>query len=163
MRRVVSPWLPASAATMAAFAAAAGINTGSVWAQRRLRVLSRIFRRRASTAHLVLVVLVAAGLPLLADGRGGLGLSARPSAGSGLAFGASVLGGMLLVYAIGAPVRAWRTHTSLPVAPLIAVVVSPPGDALGVAIATLLAQQVNRAYPVSGPVQAAMGRRSAWP
>jgi biotin transport system substrate-specific component len=145
--------------------------------------------RRGFLACLVFVVLVAAGLPLLAGGRGGLGIFAGPTAGyvlswplaalvigwaweriplgtrTGAALGlaAIVVGGMLLVYAIGAPVQAWRTHTNLTVALLTGVVAFLPGDALKVAIATLVAQQVHRAYPVFGPARAALGRRSARP
>lgn len=41
--------------TMAVFALAAGVNTASVWAERRCRLLSRLFGKRAFAAHVALI------------------------------------------------------------------------------------------------------------
>ena len=96
--------------------------------------------RRGALAVLVFLVLVAAGMPWLAGGRGGLGVFAGPSAGFLLgwlpgaavvgtlvarrpATGrrrllawlllANVVGGIAVVYALGVPVLAWRGDLSL--------------------------------------------------
>lgn len=145
--------------------------------------------RRGFLACLTFVVLVAAGLPLLAGGRGGLGVFAGPTAGYVLAFPLAALGigwvwerlprhdalglalglaanvgfGMALVYAVGAPVQAWRTHTNLAVALLTGVVVFLPGDAVKAVVATLVARLVHRAYPVFGAGPSVLRRRSQEP
>ena len=97
--------------------------------------------RLGALAVLVFLALVAAGLPLLAGGRGGLAVFATPSAGyllgwvagafvAGLLAGrfagpgaerlrlvtllvAAVVGGVAVVYAFGIPVLAWRAHLPL--------------------------------------------------
>ncbi|GIJ72367.1 biotin transporter BioY [Virgisporangium ochraceum] len=125
---------------------------------------------RGAAACAVFLALVAAGLPLLAGGRGGLGVFAGPSAGYLIAFplGAfviglltermlpnyrlwlgiliNIVGGILVVYAIGIPVQAARVGSGL-----LAVVQASfqflPGDLIKAVIAAVVARQVHRAYP----------------
>jgi biotin transport system substrate-specific component len=129
--------------------------------------------RRGALAVLVFLVLVAAGLPLLAGGRGGLGVFAGPSAGflvgwvpgasvcgalaevrvprlqiAGLVV-AAVLGGIVVVYAVGVPVLAYRTHVSL-VHALTASLVFLPGDLAKAVAAAVIARGVERGYPLRG-------------
>lgn len=118
------------------------------------------------------LALVAAGLPLLAGGRGGLGVFAGPSAGyligwavgafvigwiverGGVRFqpaillAANLIGGIAVIYAIGIPVQAWVLGTSSVVSALIAGLVYLPGDLIKVAVATVVAAGVHRAYPL---------------
>jgi len=126
--------------------------------------------KRGALSVVVLLVLAAAGLPLLSGGRGGLGVFAGPSVGYiiGWVFGAgvigwlvqrrlpaypmwwgalaNVIGGIGVVYLVGIPVQAAVTHTSLWVAAGTSLVFLP-GDALKVAIATAVASGVHRGYP----------------
>jgi biotin transport system substrate-specific component len=126
--------------------------------------------KRGALAVIVFLVLVAAGLPLLAGGRGGLALFAGPSAGYlfGFIFGAAavgwlverrlpaypiwwgalanLLGGMGVVILMGIPVLAFVTHVPLWAAASSALVFIP-GDLVKVAIATTVASAVHRAYP----------------
>jgi|SRR5450631_67823 biotin transport system substrate-specific component len=126
--------------------------------------------RRAALSVLVLLVLVAAGLPLLSGGRGGLAVFAGPSAGYliGWVVGAAVigwlvqrrlpayptwwgglanvLGGIGAVYLVGIPVQAAVTGTSVWVA-TGASMMFVPGDAIKVVIATAVASAVHRGYP----------------
>lgn len=127
--------------------------------------------RRGAAAVAVFLVLVAVGLPLLAGGRGGLAVFARPSAGFliGWVIGAYVVGrltelwtgrfalvwavlanavgGIAVVYAVGVPVQAWLAGVPLTVA-LAGVWVFLPGDLLKVAVAAVVATAVHRGYPV---------------
>jgi biotin transport system substrate-specific component len=126
--------------------------------------------KRGALSVVVLLVLVAAGLPLLSGGRGGLGVFAGPSAGYlfGWVFGAAaigwlvqrrlpayplwwgglanVIGGIGVVYLVGIPVQAAVTDTSVWVA-TVSSLVFLPGDALKVVIATAVASGVHRGYP----------------
>lgn len=125
---------------------------------------------RGAAACVVFLILVAAGLPLLAGGRGGLGVFTGPSAGYliGWPIGAfviglltarmlpnyrlwlgiviNIVGGILVIYAIGIPVQAARVGSGL-----LAVVQSSvqflPGDLVKVVVAAIVARQVHRAYP----------------
>ncbi len=127
--------------------------------------------RRAMAAVAVFLLLVALGLPLLAGGRGGLGVFVGPSAGYliGWIAGAGVIGwlvqrrlpeyrlwwgalanligGIGVVYAFGIPVQAFVTGTSGVVATAVAATVYLPGDLIKVVIATGTAAAVHRAYP----------------
>lgn len=127
--------------------------------------------KRGALAVLVLLALVALGLPLLAGGRGGLAVFAGPSAGylvgwvlGAAAIGwlvqrrlpayrmwwgavANVLGGIVVVYAVGIPVQALVTGTSGVVATAVASAVYLPGDLLKVVLATVVAAAVHRGYP----------------
>jgi biotin transport system substrate-specific component len=127
--------------------------------------------RRGFLAVLTFCVLVLAGLPLLAGGRGGLGVLAGPSAGYFLAFPlaalvvglmvqrrlprpgvpwvflACVVGGIGVVYAVGVPVLAWRADLDLRAAMVTGALVFLPGDLLKAAVAAVVAAGVHRAYP----------------
>src|SRR5664280_3109773 len=126
--------------------------------------------KRGALSVIVLLVLAAAGLPLLSGGRGGLGVFAGPSVGYliGWVLGAAVIGwlvqlklpaypswwgalanvigGIAVVYLVGIPVQAAVTHTSVWVA-AVASLVFLPGDGLKVVIATAVAWGVHRGYP----------------
>lgn len=127
------------------------------------------------------VVLVAAGLPLLAGGRGGLGVFAGPSVGyllgwvlgaaiigailrwSGppyrpvIGLTANIVGGIAAVYAVGIPLQAWIADTTLLVAAGFAAVFLV-GDLVKAVLATVVAAGVHRAYPqLSGRRPAAHG------
>jgi biotin transport system substrate-specific component len=127
--------------------------------------------KRGALSVLVLLVLVAAGLPLLSGGRGGLAVFAGPSAGYlvGWVFGAAVtgwlvqrrlpaypiwwgglanvLGGIGAVYLVGIPVQAAVLGTSGLVATATSAALFLPGDAIKVVIATAVASAVHRGYP----------------
>lgn len=143
--------------------------------------------RRGALAVAVLLVLVAAGLPLLAGGRGGLGAFTAPSAGFLIGWlpGAAVtgwiverggrtpglirllaacaIGGMGVVYLIGIPVQAAVTGLSLGEAALLTAVFLP-GDIIKVVVAALVTRGTQRAYPDAIPavreerLRAARGR-----
>ena len=129
-----------------------------------------IGRWRGACALLLLLALVALGLPLLAGGRGGLGVFAGPSVGYlvgypvaawvvgwlterggapyRLTWGvvANIVGGIVVLYAIGIPGTAWRAGLSIEAAAagsLLFVV----GDLAKAAIAALVARGVHAAYP----------------
>jgi biotin transport system substrate-specific component len=135
--------------------------------------------KRGALSVIVLLVLVAAGLPLLSGGRGGLGVFAGPSAGFllGYVVGAAAIGwlvqrrlpsytmwwggvsnavgGIGVVYLFGIPGMAIIMHTSLLVAATSSLMFLP-GDAIKVVIATAVASAVHRASPGITP-----GRGSA--
>lgn len=118
----------------------------------------------------VLLLLVAVGLPLLAGGRGGVGVFFGPSAGyllgwivGAIVIGATVhaggrhpstwrtflgltIGGILVVYALGIPVQSAVTRLPLPETALASLVFLP-GDLVKVAIATTVVMTLVRAYP----------------
>lgn len=130
----------------------------------------------AGAASLLLLhALVAMGLPLLAGGKGGLGVFAGPTVGYlvGWVFGAfvvglvfralrgrtdrtgrlalaaavaCVLGGIVVVYAFGIPGVSLITGLPLDAAAL-GNVAFLPGDALKAALATLLVVGLAKAYP----------------
>ncbi|MFI9591344.1 biotin transporter BioY [Nonomuraea sp. NPDC052265] len=129
---------------------------------------------RAALAVVVLLVLVAAGLPLLAGGRGGLGVFTAASAGFliGWVPGAAVtgllveragrtpsvlrllvacaVGGIGVVYLVGVPVQALVTGLPLTKA-LGLTALFLPGDALKALAAALVARGTQRAYPDAVP------------
>jgi len=135
--------------------------------------------RRAPLAVLVVLVLAAVGLPVLAGGRGGLGVFFGPTAGYllGWIVGAAVIGliahhprftwwraalaslvgGIAVVYLFGIPVQA--LVTGVPLGPTaLSSVAFLPGDLLKAAAATLLAVGLRRAYPRAFPSRAAAPR-----
>ncbi|SEN17109.1 biotin transporter BioY [Cryobacterium luteum] len=137
--------------------------------------------RKGSLAVLLFLVLTAVGLPLLAGARGGIGVfTVSPAAGylygwllgafvTGyltarllpkypfwLALGATILGGIVAVYAVGIPVMA--LNLSLPLWTTLGLnVVFIPGDLIKVVLTVLVAGQVHRAYP--GLIALPRGRR----
>ncbi|XXM85143.1 biotin transporter BioY [Cellulosimicrobium sp. PMB13] len=117
------------------------------------------------------LALVAAGLPLLAGGRGGLAVFAGPSAGYLVGFlagaltvgllvdrlrrptfwpvlGACLVGGVAVVYAIGIPVQALLTGVPLTTTVQLSLVFLP-GDVLKAAAAAAVTVGVLRAYPAA--------------
>ncbi|WP_299354840.1 biotin transporter BioY [uncultured Shimia sp.] len=125
--------------------------------------------RRGGLAMLLFIVLVAAGLPLLAGGRGGIGVflgasggfllawplcaaligvlvQARPDASFVTLALAIGLGGLVLMYACGIPWMAFvgKLGLSKSLAIMVAYV---PGDLVKVVLATLIVRGLRRAYP----------------
>lgn len=129
---------------------------------------------RAALAVVVLLVLVAAGLPLLAGGRGGLGVFTGPSAGFLLGWvpGAAVtgwiverggrdpgvvrltvaclVGGVGVIYLFGIPVQALVTGVPLGQAALLSLLFLP-GDLVKAVVAALVTRGTQRAYPDAVP------------
>ncbi|NRP71379.1 Biotin transporter BioY [Ensifer psoraleae] len=132
--------------------------------------------KRGALAFLLFVLLVAIGLPVLSGGRGGLAVLAGPSGGfilgwavaafvTGLVaerfvhegqreirqfvgfFLASVVGGIVVLYAIGVPWLSAVSGTPLLTAATGSLVFIP-GDLLKAAIATLAARAVYAGYPL---------------
>ncbi|MFP3920505.1 MAG: biotin transporter BioY [Dichotomicrobium sp.] len=128
--------------------------------------------RRGGLALLLFIALVAAGLPVLSGGRGGLGvLLFSPSAGFLLAFPIAafivgwltelswsrlnvarafvfnVVGGIGVVYALGIPGLAIMGDLSL-VQAASASAVFIPGDIIKAALAAMAAVFVRRGYPL---------------
>lgn len=126
------------------------------------------WRGLASVA--TLLTLVAVGLPLLAGGRGGLGVFMGPSAGylAGWLVGVvvigyivragaarpnwwrtllgSIVGGILVIYAFGVPVQALVMGLSLGEA-AVGSLVFLPGDLIKVVLTTVIVLALWRAYP----------------
>lgn len=125
---------------------------------------------RGAAAVLVFEVLVFVGLPLLAGGHGGPGVLVGPTAGyllgwipgafvTGLiahggrgglrwwrvALG-GIVGGVLVVYALGIPVQALVTGLPLGAAALTSLAFIP-GDLIKVTLATVLTLTLWKAYP----------------
>ena len=118
----------------------------------------------------VLLALVAAGLPLLAGGRGGIGVFVGPSAGYlfGWIAGAAVIGlivhagnrkpvvwrtllgvlvgGIVVVYAFGIPVQSLVTRLPLGQTALLSLAFVP-GDLIKAVLATAIVATLVRAYP----------------
>jgi biotin transport system substrate-specific component len=133
-------------------------------------VASLLGARKGPLAVLLLLALVAAGLPLLAGGRGGLGVFAGPSAGYlvgwvlgawvigliverglpgyrwGRGLAANVTGGIAVVYAVGVPVQALVTGVPLPQTAVLAAAFLP-GDLAKAVLATAVAVGVHKALP----------------
>ncbi|MFT2689191.1 biotin transporter BioY [Clavibacter zhangzhiyongii] len=128
---------------------------------------------------LVLLALVAVGLPLLSGGTGGIGVFAGPTAGYlvGWVLGALVVGavvhlggrkpalvrtavamvagGILAIYALGIPVQSAVTRLPL-VETATTSLVFLPGDLIKAAIATGIVMTLVRGYP------RAFRRRAGW-
>ncbi|NKB43937.1 MAG: hypothetical protein GKS03_06615 [Alphaproteobacteria bacterium] len=127
--------------------------------------------RRAGLAMLLLLMLIAVGLPLLSGGRGGLAVFVGPSAGylAGWAVGAFVIGlvvarfnstsvslfiancvgGIAVVYVFGIPVMAAVLDLPLLTAALGSAAFLP-GDLIKAGLAAAIAVAVRRAYPMAG-------------
>jgi biotin transport system substrate-specific component len=125
---------------------------------------------RGALAVLVFEILVALGLPLLSGGNGGIQVFFGPTAGYliGWIIGAWVIGaianankakpavlrtiiglvvgGILVVYAVGIPVLCLTTGLTLPVA-IAGNAVFLIGDSIKVAITTIVVIALYRAYP----------------
>ncbi len=132
---------------------------------------SVIGARRGGLSQALFLLLVAAGLPLLAGGRGGLGVFAGPSAGFILAFpvaaaatgwiverlwrrltllkalAANLVGGILVLYVIGVSVLAAIAGTEAALGAAIFI----PGDLIKAGVAASVAMFVKRGYPMIVP------------
>jgi biotin transport system substrate-specific component len=126
--------------------------------------------RRGFGALLLFIVLVAVGLPLLAGGRGGLGVFVGPSVGFLVGYPvcagiigyiverggptyrlpwgimANVVGGIVVLYALGIAGMVAVAHLSVGAA-LVANGWYVVGDAVKVVVAALVARGVHAAYP----------------
>ena len=126
--------------------------------------------RRGFLSLVLLLVLVAVGLPLLAGGRGGLGVFATPSVGFlvgwpvaafvvgwlterggstyRLPWGivANLLGGVVVLYAMGIAGIALVAGISVQAA-AVSTWIFLPGDLVKVVVAALVARGVHAAYP----------------
>jgi biotin transport system substrate-specific component len=126
--------------------------------------------RRGALAVLLLVFMVLLGAPFLSGGRGGLGVLFGPTAGFLLgwipgaflvgfvfalfqrlapskvlinAFLACLVGGVVMIYAVGIPVLAWRA--AMPMDQAVAVSLAfIPGDLLKAALAAGLVARFGR-------------------
>jgi biotin transport system substrate-specific component len=126
--------------------------------------------RRGALAVLLLVFMVVLGAPFLSGGRGGLGVLFGPTAGFLLgwipgallvgivfvllqrmapakvlinAFLACLVGGVVVIYAVGIPVLAWRA--AMPMDQAVAVSLAfIPGDLLKAALAAGLVARFGR-------------------
>lgn len=140
--------------------------------------------RRAMLAVLLFLALVAVGFPLLAGGRGGLGVFAGPTVGYlvGFVVGAgvtgalverrlpsytaawggfaNVVGGVLVVHLCGIVGLATAAGMAPARAALVDLVFLP-GDLLKAVLATAAALAVHRGYP--GVVEPRHGRESERP
>jgi biotin transport system substrate-specific component len=126
--------------------------------------------RRGALSVLLLLALVAIGLPLLSGGRGGLGVFAGPSVGYLVGFPvaaflvgllterigrpyrlplgimANLLGGVLALNAIGIVGMALVLHVGLVKATTLAAVFMP-GDVVKAVLTAVIAAGVHAAYP----------------
>jgi biotin transport system substrate-specific component len=127
-------------------------------------------RWRGAAAVLVFLLLVALGLPLLAGGRGGLGVFFGPSVGFLVGFpvaafvigwlterldaprslargiAVNVVGGIAVLYLFGIAGMALVLHLGLPQAAAAALVFLP-GDVVKAVLAALVARGVHQAVP----------------
>lgn len=139
--------------------------------------------RRGFLSQLLFLVLVAIGLPLLASGAGGLAVFAGPTAGYliswpiaafvvgwlterfwaryNLAWGvlANIVGGIVVIYAIGVPVLAVIANLSPGAAIVSGALPFVVGDLIKAVLAAAIAVQVRRSYPVIERPQRAVALR----
>ena len=132
---------------------------------------ARLGPKYAAYSQLLFLLLVAAGLPLLSGGRGGLGVFVAPSGGYLIGYiagayvigyichkmketsllkliTANVFGGMIVVYLFGIPFQAMMMNISIWEA-FIVNLVFLPGDFTKVMIGSLLAVRLQKAIPLS--------------
>ncbi len=126
--------------------------------------------KRGGLAMVLFLALVAAGLPLLAGGRGGFGIFLGPSGGFllswpfaafvigwlferhggsppfGLSLAYLALAGIGLVYAIGIPWVAFAAAIPFSKA-FMGSMAFVPGDAVKVVLAAVITRAVRKAYP----------------
>jgi biotin transport system substrate-specific component len=125
--------------------------------------------KRGALAVLLFLLLVAAGLPLLSGGRGGLGVFAGPSVGYLLgfpvaafvagwiverwsaplgiaAFAGALIGGIPVLYAFGIPGMAMTLDKTLPEAALLATPFLA-GDLIKVVLAALITRALAQMRP----------------
>ena len=128
--------------------------------------------KRGALAVLLFVLLVALGLPLLAGGRGGLGVFVSPTAGFVIGFPfaalitglivenwrngplalvagvASVIGGIIVLYAFGISGLAWALQKSIAESAVL-VTAFIPGDLIKAVLAGVITAALARARPAS--------------
>ena len=126
--------------------------------------------RNGALAVVLFLLIVALGVPLLAGGRGGLGVFFGPGAGFILGFipgafvaglmmaqlrqipatvaamAAALVGGIFVIYAIGIPVLAWKTDMSLLQA-TAASMLFLPGDLIKVVLTGFITRTLQSAVP----------------
>ena len=126
--------------------------------------------RRAAASMTLFLGLVAIGLPLLAGGRGTIGVFAGPSVGFLLGWivvawligvltaragapyrlpagiGINLLGGVIVLYAVGIVGMLLRTQMTVPAA-VLANAPYIPGDIVKAVLAAVIAKGVHTAYP----------------
>ncbi|MFC5069308.1 biotin transporter BioY [Flaviflagellibacter deserti] len=126
--------------------------------------------RNGALAVLLFIFLVALGAPILAGGRGGLGVFYGPSAGFILGFVpaafvaglvmsrledvpiipaaiiASLIGGIGVMYLFGVPFLAWKADMTF-VQALLACMAFVPGDMLKAIAVGFIADAASRAVP----------------
>jgi biotin transport system substrate-specific component len=127
--------------------------------------------RRGGLALLLFLAVVALGAPVLAGGRGGLSVFFGPSAGylyswpiAALVIGwltqlswrrfnlawallANLLGGLVVIYAVGIPFTSLYADIPL-LASFTGALAFVPGDMVKAVAASMVAVAVRRAYPV---------------
>ncbi|WP_085992277.1 biotin transporter BioY [Oceanobacillus senegalensis] len=131
---------------------------------------ARIGPKYAAYSQMLFLLLVAAGLPLLSGGRGGLGVFLSPSGGYLISYIAgayvigylcynmkeanlfklllaNVVGGMAVVYLFGIPFQAMMMNISIWEA-FIVNLAFLPGDFTKVMIGSLLAIKLQKAIPL---------------
>lgn len=129
----------------------------------------------AALSQLLFMLLVAAGLPLLSGGRGGIGVFVTPSGGYLIGYiaaayvigwiccrmkemtvfktlAAHVIGGMIVVYLFGVPFQAMMMDISVREAAMLSLVYLP-GDFTKAVVAALLAVRLQKALPVPKEVR----------
>lgn len=126
--------------------------------------------RRGGLAALLFLALVALGLPLLAGGRGGIGVFMGPTVGFlagyvvvtwliglltyragapyrvGVGLAINIAGGLVVMYLFGIAGMVVRTQMT-PQAALVANLPFFPGDLVKAVLATFVAKGVHAAYP----------------
>lgn len=126
--------------------------------------------KRGGLALLIFILLVAIGMPILAGGRGGIGIFLGPSGGFvaafpvaafaigwlmerywqrlhlGRAIAINLIGGVGVVYAIGVPWLAIAAQLSLPEA-IAGSVAFVPGDVIKAVLASFALEAVARSLP----------------
>lgn len=126
--------------------------------------------RNGALAVVLFLFIVALGVPLLAGGRGGLGVFYGPGAGFILGFvpgafvaglmmarlrqipvtvaamGSALVGGVFVIYAIGIPVLAWKTDIGILQA-MAASMLFLPGDLIKVVLTGLITKTLHSAVP----------------
>ena len=139
--------------------------------------------RRGFLAVLLFLVLVAVGLPLLSSGAGGLAPFAGASAGylcswplAAAVIGwltervwsrynvllgtlINVVGGIVVIYAVGVPVLKAVTGLAWDTALWTGAAVFVPGDLVKAVVAAAVADVVRRSYPVIERPRRAVGAR----
>ena len=127
--------------------------------------------KRGGLALLLFLAVVAVGAPVLSGGHGGLGVFVGPTAGylyswpiaafviglltqlfwrrfnAAYAFTANVIGGIVVIYAIGIPFTSVYADVSL-TSSFVGSFSFLPGDLVKALIAALVADGVRRSYPV---------------